>query len=58
METTPFSFEFDAIAFGKKEKKKEEKREKELSPWHDAIRSRERERERVEKDIMGRTKSY
>ena len=42
METTPFSFEFDAIAFGKKKKKKEEKREKELSPWHDAIRSKER----------------
>lgn len=43
METTPFSFEFDAIAFGKKKEKKGRKeREKELSPWHDAIRSRER----------------
>lgn len=50
-------FTFDAIAFGKKEEKRK-KRER-LSPWHDAIRSRERERERgAEKDIMARTKSY
>lgn len=49
-------FTFDAIAFGKKEEKRK-KRER-LSPWHDAIRSREKERERAEKDIMARTKSY